>query len=339
MRDLLEQYERLARLGPVGRAVVTQVWGSAPRREGATLLALADGAMAGSVSGGCVEAAVVEEIGRALHTGAPRLLKFDVADERAWEVGLSCGGALHVFVEPAVRPEVLDAARTGGDRVVPSVIDGPIALGAPPVEVRAALAPELDAALAARSCRTVLTPSPAGEVTVFLEVFERQPTLFLIGAVHVAEALTHLARPLGYRIVVADARDALLAPDRFPEAHRLIRAWPAEAFAEVGVDEATYVCVLTHDPKFDEPALELALRTKARYIGVIGSRKTQVARRERLRAKGFGEADLARLRGPAGLDLGGRHPAEIALAILAEVTAARHGRLDRAHMGVSAEGP
>jgi xanthine dehydrogenase accessory factor len=147
--------------------------------------------------------------------------------------------------------------------------------------------------------------------------------------VHIAAALVPLAKSLGYRTVVADGREAFLSRERFPDADELVLAWPEEAFAKVGLDPATYVCVLSHDPKFDEPALEIALRSPAAYIGAIGSRKTQASRRERLTAAGFTEDELARLRGPIGLDLGGRQPAETALAILAEMTAVRYGGTGR----------
>jgi xanthine dehydrogenase accessory factor len=326
MRDVLPDYERLADAGAVGRAVVTRVWGSAPRTEGANLIATADGRMAGSVSGGCVEGAVVEAITEAMSEGKPRLLDFTVTHERAWEVGLACGGSIGVFVEPAIRPELLEAARGPGGVVVASVIGGAAPLGRPDPHVAAAVADEARSALASLACRVATVVMPAGEVSVFLEVFPKQPTLFIIGAVHIAESLCQLARPLGYRTVVADGRAAFLTRDRFPDADLLVEAWPEEAFKEVGIDDATCVCILSHDPKFDEPALDAALRSPAAYIGAIGSRKTQEIRRERLKDAGFSPEEVARLHGPIGLDLGGRHPGEIALAILAEITAVRHGK-------------
>jgi xanthine dehydrogenase accessory factor len=161
---------------------------------------------------------------------------------------------------------------------------------------------------------------------VFLEVFARRPKLIVFGAVHIAMALVPMARILGYHTVVADGRQTFLARERFPDADELLLAWPEEAFRRTGLDPATYVCLLSHDPKFDEPAMELALRSPAAYIGAIGSKKTQAARRERLLAQGFSESDIARVRGPIGLDLGGRTPAETALAILAEMTAVRYGK-------------
>jgi xanthine dehydrogenase accessory factor len=339
MRDLLPDYDRLERLGrSVGRAVVTSVWGSAPRPEGSSMLATADGDMAGSVSGGCVEGATVTEIGEAIGRGTPRLVTFGVSDERAWEVGLACGGTIKVFVEPTVRPEILAAARGPGGEVVATVVDGP-GVGSlirvfedGRIEGRLGadvpVAPVREAALAAlrrESSHTTMVESTAGSASVFLEVFARQPRLVIFGGVHIAVALVPLARALGYRTIVADGRPAFLGRERFPDADELILGWPEAAFGQIGIDAACYVCILSHDPKFDEPALELALRSPARYIGAIGSRKTQAARRERLKAAGFTDDQVARVHGPIGLDLGGRHPAETALAILAEMTAVRYG--------------
>ena len=338
MRDLLSDYNRLAAQGrPFGRGVVTSVWGSAPRPEGASILATADGTMAGSVSGGCVEGASAGEIAEAISRGTPKLVTFGVTDQRAWEVGLACGGTIKVFVEPRVRPEVLAAARGPGGIVVATVIEGPGLGSALTVAEDGAVdgaieplpvGPVRDAALAAlrREMSTTTTVElPGGPASVFLEVFPRRPRLVIFGGVHIAVALVPLARALGYHTIVADGRPAFLTAERFPAADQRLLAWPEEAFEQIGLDAACYVCILSHDPKFDEPALRLALRSPARYIGAIGSRKTQAARRDRLRSEGFGDADIARVHGPIGLDLGGRQPAETALAILAEMTAVRYG--------------
>lgn len=339
MRDLLQDYDRLSGGGErLGRAVVTSVWGSAPRPEGSSMLATAGGVMAGSVSGGCVEGATATEIAAAIERGTPRLVTFGVSDEKAWEVGLACGGTIKVLVEPAVPPEVLAAARGPGGEVVATVVEG-VALGrsarvyedgrvegplAEAADREALAAAALDALRRERS-GTVTLETPEGSATVFLEVFPRQPRLVIFGGVHIAVALVPLARLLGYRTIVADGREAFLTRERFPEADELILAWPEEAFERIGLDAGCYVCILSHDPKFDEPALRLALRSPAAYIGAIGSRKTQGKRRDWLRAEGFGEADIARVHGPIGLELGGRQPAETALAILAEMTAVRYG--------------
>jgi xanthine dehydrogenase accessory factor len=339
MRELLTEYRRLAAGGPVGRAVVTSVWGSAPRPEGACLLARTDGTMAGSVSGGCVETAVVEEIGLAILRGTSRLLRFSVSHETAWGVGLACGGTIEVLVEPEVRGELIAAAERGGV-VVATVVGGPAAgawwilrddesfeaMNAPKELQREVLSRAKDA-LKRQGSTVFDVPVEQGEPQrVFLEFFPRQSTLLIFGATHVAIHLAALAKKLGYRVVVADGRAPFLTRERFPDADALVLGWPADAFAEAGIDRGTYVCILSHDPKFDEAALEIALRSEAAYVGAIGSKKTQAARRERLAGNGLTPVEIARLHGPIGLDLGGKEPAETALAILAEMTMSRHGK-------------
>ena len=353
---IVRDYQRLLdRQEPVGRAVVTQVWGSAPRGAGAVMLATPGGAVLGSVSGGCVENAVAGEIAQAIARGTPKLVTYGVADETAWEVGLSCGGTISVFVEPTVRDWVLEAARGEGGVVIATVVKGPGLVGAawlrrddgssePIAPPPGGSAGERDTAmhrlddvldqvtkaaedvLARNASRAEEFTTTAGEtLTVLLELFPREPKLVVFGGVHVAQALTTLARTLGYRTYVADGRAAWLTRERFPDAHDLVLGWPEEAFERIGLDANTYVVLLSHDPKFDEPAMELALRSPAPYVGAIGSAKTQEKRRRRLRESGFSEADLRRLRGPIGLDLGGRQPLETALAILAEITTIRFG--------------
>jgi xanthine dehydrogenase accessory factor len=344
MRDLLADYERFTQRGqPFGRAVVTSVWGSAPRAEGASMLAASDGAIAGSVSGGCVESATALEIQEAITRGSPKLVTFGVTNERAWEVGLACGGTIKVFVEPTVRPSLLDAARGSAGEVLATIIMGPalgtavsvledgqiegsIPLHLSPEELRETAL----AALRKESSSTREFETEHGPVTMFFEVFPRRPRLVIFGGVQIAVALVPLAKALGYWTIVADGRQAFIGRDRFPEADELILAWPDEAFERIGLDSACYVCVLSHDPKFDEPALQVALRSPAAYVGAIGSRKTQEARRKWLREAGLTEAQIQRLHGPIGLDLGGRQPAETALAILAEMTAVRYGRAETA---------
>lgn len=343
MRDLLQEYDTLMATGePVGRAVVTSVWGSAPRPEGACMLATPSGRMAGSVSGGCVESAVAEEIRSAIARGTPRLVTFGVSDERAWEVGLACGGTIKVLVQPAVPSPVSVAARGKGGVVVASML-GPESATLPaepavfrenasiehtgwPAWTLSLLQEPARTALRQEASRSIELAGPDGrKAEVFLEVFPRRPRLVIFGGVHIAMALVPLAKTLGYYTVVADGRQAFLTRERFPEADELLVAWPEEAFRQTGLDASCYVCLLSHDPKFDEPAMALALRSPAVYIGAIGSKKTQAARRERLKSQGFNETDIARVHGPIGLDLGGRSPAETALAIMAQVTAVRYG--------------
>jgi xanthine dehydrogenase accessory factor len=353
MRDLLHEYELLRQqLRPVGRAVVTGVWGSAPRPEGACLLATPDGQIAGSISGGCVESAAASEIAAAIARGTPKLVSYGVTNEKAWEVGLACGGTIKVFVEPTIPSAIIEAARGDGGAVVATIIaeagaagsrlghsatlhdDGRVVASPTDCWIAELVREPARTALRREASTTVEMTAPDGEgISVFLEVFPRPPKLVIFGGVHIAMALVPLARALGYRTTVADGREAFVTRERFPDADELLVAWPEEAFRKIGLDAASYVCVLSHDPKFDEPALNLALRSPAPYIGAIGSRKTQAARRERLLREGFTSADVSRLHGPIGLDLGGRSPAETALAILAEMTMTRYGGAVGSHTG------
>ncbi len=354
MRDLKQDLDRFRATGdPFGRAVVTTVWGSAPRPPGACLLADRHGRIAGSVSGGCVEAATASEIADAIVAGRPRLVEFGVADDRAWEVGLACGGTIKLLVEPEVRPEIAAAAAAAAGSVVATVLDSSRGFGAAlligedgavtgPLPAAAPDPGEPDGSAALASLEPTLVGDALGAlarhasavhrystgrdetVSVFFEVFPRTAKLVIFGGVHIAAVLVPMARLLGYHTIVADGRQSFLTRERFPDADELILGWPAEAFEQAGLDTATAVCVLTHDPKFDDPALAIALRSPAAYVGAIGSRKTQAARRDRLKLAGLTDAELDRLHGPIGLDLGGRDPAEIAVAILGEMIAARH---------------
>lgn len=340
MRDLLSDYARFTAAGtPFGRAVVTSVWGSAPRPEGSSMLAALDGRIAGSVSGGCVESATALEIEAAIGRGSPKLVTFGVSNERAWEVGLACGGTIEVFVEPYITPRLLRAASGRGGEVLASVIAGADLGASVRVLENGEIDGELSVELAVEGLREAALAALAGEasasrnfetkegpVTLFLEVFPRRPRLIIFGAGPIAAAMVPLAAALGYHTIVADGRKAFLDPERFSVADELMLAWPEEAFEHIGLDSACYVCVLSHDPKFDEPALQVALRSPARYVGAIGSKKTQAARREKLREAGLTDEQVDRLHGPIGLDLGGRQPAETALAILAQMTAVRYGR-------------
>ncbi len=355
MKELIETLRGWQAEGAdVGRAVVVRTFGSAPRPEGAVLLTTADGRIAGSVSGGCVEGAAAEEIETARATGRSRVIRYGISDEQAWDVGLACGGTIDVLVEPSVRTEATAAAtetasgRTGGRAIVtPLPADSPPGefgqhepgQGAPPQPAlivhddgtlqgstgdAAADRDLVTSALDALERGASRTVELAGR-SWFVEAYPVRPRLVVVGAVEVARALVRFARDLGYETVVIDGRSAFATPEQFPDVDRLIVGWPDEVADEIGLGPADAVAVLTHDVKFDEPAIIEALRRGCRYVGAVGSRKTQGDRRERLRAAGVSDDELGRLRGPVGLDLGGRAPAETALAIMAEVVAARYG--------------
>ncbi len=350
MRELLETVRDWQAEGAtLGRAVVVRTFGSAPRPEGATLVVTADGRLAGSVSGGCVEGAAFEEIQAARAAGVSRVIRYGISDEQAWDVGLACGGIIDVLVEPYVRPEVVAAAtlRAGSVVVIPLPADAPPAAFGPhppgagetpgaslSVADDGGLAgstgvPEADAAIV-HAARALLARGGSATVTVagrqfFLEGYPAAARLVIVGAVQVAMPLARIARELGYTTVVVDGRAAFATAERFPDVDRLVVGWPDEVADEIGLGPTDAVAVLTHDVKFDEPAIIEGLRRGCRYVGAVGSRKTQADRRARLSAAGVTDAELARLRGPIGLDLGGRAPAETALAIMAEVVAERYG--------------
>jgi xanthine dehydrogenase accessory factor len=348
MRDVLPDIERWRAEGEetIGLATVIETWGSAPRGVGSKMAFTSGDKISGSVSGGCVEAAVIEAGGEVLRDGKPRLLHFGVADDTAWAVGLSCGGTIEVFVERfdasleealrrALAQERTIAVTTvvrGGDDAIGRKLmlaDDGAPVGSLGGALQATAAAATSEALERGSSQRVTLAAATGTddaVEAFVEVILPPPTLVVVGGVHIAVALTALARTLGYRTAVVDPRQPFANEQRFPQADRVVRAWPDEALGEIGLGPATAVAVLTHDPKLDDPALRAALPSAAFYVGVLGSRATQAKRRQRLLDAGLTEAQLARLHAPIGLDLGGRKPEEIALSVMAQIVAARNGQ-------------
>ena len=308
MREVLgELNEWIGGREDVALATVIETWGSSPRPLGSKMLVTRSGKMAGSVSNGCIEGAVFEEAQKVLKSGKPKIAAFGVTDDVAFEVGLACGGHIEVFVQPLGAPQrqIVGMLNRGEPATLKTNLvtgDAEVIMGTPP-----------GSELARR------------EGDVFIEPFRRPAHLVIVGAIHIAIPLHRLARLMGYRVTVIDARAKFATRERFPEADELVVGWPDEAMAKIPVDNSTYVVILTHDPKFDLPALRSVLKKPAGYIGAIGSRKTNQNRFDALRQEGFTEAELARVHGPIGLDLGSRGAEETALGILAEVTAARFG--------------
>jgi xanthine dehydrogenase accessory factor len=328
IRDVLARW--LAAGEQVALATVVWAEGSSPRPLGSRLAVTRSGQMVGSVSGGCVEGAVFEEAQEVLAGGQPRRLRYGAVDESGWEVGLACGGKIEIYVEPLVEVHhhLLAALEAEETVALATRLDGSGHLLAWPegrLEGAPGLAPEL----------TALFPGPSAglrhypEGDVFLEVIAPPPTIVIVGAVHIAMPLVTLAQTLGFRVRLIDARRAFATRERFPTVDELVVAWPQDVLRAEDLGPQHYVVILSHDLKFDLPALQIALRSRASYVGLIGSRTTQAKRRAALREAGFGDPELARIHGPVGLDLGGREPAEIALAILAEIVAMRHGRSPR----------
>ncbi|HSK00862.1 MAG TPA: XdhC family protein [Kofleriaceae bacterium] len=317
----------------VALATVIRTWGSSPRQPGSKLAVDEAGAFVGSVSGGCIEAAVIHDALEVMASGASRVLSFGVTDEAAWEVGLACGGKVEVFVE-AVAParghglsremlgELIAARREPRPVVLATWLDGGahMLLSSDPALAPAELADAVRGAAA--TDRAEVVASPAGAVLV--EPHLPPLRLVIVGAVHVAQPLAEMAQLAGFAVTIVDPRRAFATEARFP-GRTLVTSWPDEALAGLRPDARTAVVTLTHDPKLDDPALLAALASPALYVGCLGSQKTHAARKARLGERGLGADALARLRGPVGLRIGARTPAEIAVSILAEIIATVRG--------------
>ncbi len=298
-------------------ATVVQTWGSAPRQPGSQLAISSTGEMAGSVSGGCVEGAVVAEAMEALADGQPRLLTYGVSDEDAFAVGLACGGTIRILLEP-----------------MGTVM--PLAMAEQIVAARAARRPLAYAVNLESWARRLLAPGddPAlfstdraalAEDGTFAVPFNPPLRLAVVGAVHIAQALVPMARLAGYDALVIDPREAFASAARFPGC-TLSHDWPDEALTAFAPDARSAVVTLTHDSKLDDPAIRAALASDAFYIGALGSTRTHAKRLERLRGAGVAESSLSRIHAPVGLDIGARSPAEIAVSVLAQMTARLRGR-------------
>jgi len=350
MRDVLDRLDAWRRNNEeLAIATVVNTWGSSPRPVGSKMVVTRGGGIAGSVSGGCVEGAVVEESKRVMSSGRPRLLTFGVSDEEAWGVGLACGGTIRVFVEPsAALDAVYDALKEHVEARQPVALVS-VLEGTPERLNRKLLVPtdgraqgDLDVSgltdsvvgavleLLARETCGVLDNVPLEEGTsLFVEVYPSPPRLIIIGAVHIAQALITIAKTAGFDTIVVDPRTAFANRDRFPHATQLVQAWPQQALPDLSLDRSTCVAVLTHDPKLDDPALQIALRSDAYYVGALGSRRTNQERLGRLREAGLSEEHISRLHAPIGLDLGGSSPGEIAVSILAEMIQVRNSTLQQ----------
>ncbi|MEW2619116.1 XdhC/CoxI family protein [Streptomyces sp. NPDC048106] len=362
MRDIAEGLSSWSTSGKrFAVATVVRTWKSAPRQAGSSLAVAEDGEVIGSVSGGCVEGAVYELATEVLESGEPALVTYGVSDDDALAVGLTCGGIIEILVRPAGAgrfpglPGVLEAIGAGR----PVAVVSPLPAEGGGTEPEPAAAPtgqlivspsgaegtlgdaRLDAVVTERAqgllaggSTDVVRVGRAGEerrddVAVFVESFAPPPRLLVFGAIDFASAVARIGKFLGYHVTVCDARPVFATRRRFPDADELVVDWPHRYLDSAEVDENTVICVLTHDPKFDVPLLRRALRTPARYIGAMGSRRTHEDRLRRLREEGVSEAELSRLSSPIGLDLGARTPEETAVAVMAEVIALRWGGTGR----------
>jgi xanthine dehydrogenase accessory factor len=319
VKEILEDLGRWQAQGDrAAVATVVATRRSAPRPVGSKLAVSQAGEMAGSVSGGCVENDVYEHAKEVLAGGEPRLVTYGISDDMALEVGLPCGGEIDVFVEesdPAVIGQIRDLLDRDERGVLFTVVEG---------ESRGARTLSTEESDALRRGRSHLVEDERGKV--FADVFGPPPRLLVFGAVDTAEELCLLAKQLGWRTIVADARGKFATPERIPSADELFVAWPEDALAQVQPGSDTAVVVLTHDDKFDVPAIKGALETDALYVGALGSRRNQARRRERLLEAGVDEEELDRVAGPCGLDIGAATPGETALSIMGEILAVRAGR-------------
>lgn len=337
MKELLDDIQRWREQGKkVAIATVVSAYGSAPRRVGAKMAISDDGEFVGSVSGGCVENDVVEHARQVLDEDAPRLVPYGISDELAFSVGLACGGMIEVFIQPFGRafplekPVVFAYALEGN-----SIGKGLLAWESGKHRGTLGLGDEVDERIAADALtelkigrptrkRYADAPTPEGALDVFFDTYPAKPTLVIFGAVHIAVALARLAKELDFKVVVVDARGSWATNERFPTADE-IHVMRADDYVKAHrLGSNAYVAVLSHDPKLDDPALLAALPSPARYVGAIGSSKTQASRRERLLAAGITQEQMDRLHGPIGLDIAAQTPEEIALSILAQMVAAKN---------------
>jgi xanthine dehydrogenase accessory factor len=330
-------------------ATLVETLGSAPLEPGAEMLVDDTGRIEGSVTGGCVEGALVEEAQGVLAGAPPRVATYGISDDQAVGVGLMCGGTVRVFVAELRAAEALEAVREDADAGRPvalaTLLDGPAAGAMMAVRPEGAVGSldhgELLDDNVARDARGFLDEgrsamrrySARGEtmgadLRVAIRAFATPPRMVVFGAIDFSAAIARAARDIGYEVTIVDARRAFAASDRFSAHARVEVAWPQDHLAGAGADlgPRDAILVFTHDPKFDEPALLGALATRAGYIGALGSRRTHEDRTRRLRAAGATEDDLARISSPCGLDIGARTPAETAIAVLAEILALRAGR-------------
>lgn len=335
MRDILEFVERCLVEGRrFAIAVVTQTWGSSPRPVGSMMAVSEDGVVAGSVSGGCVEGAVIEAAQRALASGSGEMLRFDQLDpEDVWSVGLSCGGKIEVLISLPVG-DWEEAFARARENVAFDLVIWEQGSRIQDLPLSADDSCRGEGAGGWGNAAIPLAPMIGGErgpgrEGYFLYHHRWADQLVILGGVHIAVPLLAMAKTLGFHTILIEPRPAFADPSRFEvEPDEILQQWPDKALEQVHLDGSTYVVLLTHDPKIDDVALRVLLRSEARYVGALGSRTTQEQRRSRLRQEGFSAEEVARISGPVGLDIGAKTPAEIAVSILAEIVHVRRSPLE-----------
>ncbi len=329
-------------------ATVTRTWSSSPRPVGAVMAVSKTGEIVGSVSGGCVEGALFEASQEVLNDGVAKTLMYGVSDDDALEVGLTCGGTIELFVQLINKKtfpnflEVADAISKDLPVAIATLTSGSESIGSRIIFIQDLVSGSLnnpglddsvkeDARALLNQGRTrTLKFGKNGErrmdtVNIFVESFAKAPRMIVFGAIDFAAAVANIGKFLGYYVIVCDARPIFATKRRFPSADEIVVSWPHKYLSTIEVDERTALCVLTHDPKFDIPLLEIALRSRAGYIGAMGSRRTHDDRLKKLREIGVSEQEISRLRSPIGLDLGARTPEETAVSIAAEIISDLYG--------------
>jgi xanthine dehydrogenase accessory factor len=336
MKDILEQVKSwLESDQSIALATVIKTWGSSPRPVGAGMAVNQSGEIAGSVSGGCVEGAVIQAAKEVINDQVSTRLRFGVADDEAWEVGLACGGEIEVFIRPYSRAQLVlyeqaYQAKKGFCSILPLSInastvnneiiiidDGSELLLPDYLDQDSDIKSEIKQILS--SGRSEIIKYMGIEVEeIFIQVVPPPKKLIIVGGVHIAIPLVNLAEQVGFEITVIDPRRLFGTEERFPGVS-VIPEWPSSAFEKVQITDSTAIVMLTHDPKIDDPALKIALNSTAFYVGALGSRKTHKKRLERLRSEGITGSKLKKIHAPIGLDLGGGSPPEIAISIMSEI--------------------
>lgn len=348
MREIAEEIKKWKGQGkPIATATIVRATGSPMRPLGSKMAVTPDQQIAGSVTGGCIEGAVYEEAQQVIRSGKPRIVRYGVAsDQTPWEIGLSCGSSLDVLVESLQSPvwqEVYDPIKDALEQnqllacatLISGDDPGAKLLVWPDGRTQGSLGSKAldEAALEAvrrqfvsQDATNVKLDTAGQETEIFIDVFVPPARLIIVGAVHIAIPMATLAKTLGFTTLVVDPRKTYITRERFPDAHELVLSWPSDALEKLKPDAGTFVAVVSHDDKLDNPALAVALKSPAKYVGVLGTKRNIPKRLDALRELGVSEEELKRLHAPIGLDIGSVQPEEIALSVLAEIIAVRHGR-------------
>ena len=358
MREISEEIQKWSKAGKsIAIATIVKANGNPLRPLGSKMAVTTEGQIAGSVTGGCIEGAVYEEAQEVIRSGAPKLVHYGLtSNQTPWEIGLSCGSSLDVLIEPChslvwqqVEQPILDALQQKTLLACATLISGD-GLGAkllvwPDGRTQGSLGSQIldqaaleavQAQLASQDASNAVLQIAGQEAEIFIDVFIPPARLIIIGAVHIAIPLVTLAKKLGYVTIVVDPRKAFATRERFPDADELILEWPSDALEKLKPDLGTAVAAVSHDEKFDNPALAIALKSPAKYVGVLGNRRKIPNRLDALRELGVSEEELQKLHAPIGLDLGSVQPEEIALSVLAEIVAVRHGRQTQNKISIKA---